>query len=223
MKKIAMFTTILFSTALLLMACSGGAEQNTTDNEIKGSQATENQDNSERNNDLNEEKDEQDGSENISKSEKSEPGDNNDSIVENNASSNPSKSEDNGDLSQYSVEEIEYARVWLQLGENQDIDELYVEYISKGIPLNPDDETSINYPEDVVQLSGTRLVDGVITYSGNGDGTINVYNVPKRWDGKNPAGEDVYKKIIEDIEQESIDTGDEDEVKELIKILNINS
>ena len=119
---------------------------------------------------------------------------NNDSNVEYNASSNPSKSEDNDALSQYSVEEIEYARVWLQLGVNQDIDELNVEHIFNGTPFNPDDETSIDYPEDVIQLSGTRLVDRVITYSGNGDGIINVYNGPKRWDGKNPAGEDAYKK-----------------------------
>ena len=230
MKKTAILITILFSTALLLMACSGDAEQNTNDDKIKGKQATENQDNSGKNNDLNEEKDE---SENVSKSEESEPDnnssndipskENNDSNVENNASSDPSKSEDNDALSQYSVEEIEYARIWLRLGEHQDIDELNGEHISKGTPLNPDDETSINYPEDVIQLSGTRLVDGVITYSGNGDGTINVYNVPKRWDGMNPAGEDAYKKIIEDIEQESIDTGDDEKVEELIEILNINS
>ena len=41
--------------------------------------------------------------------------------------------------------------------------------------------------------------------------------------GKNPAGEDVYKKIIEEIEREAIDTGDDEKVEELIKILNINS
>lgn len=69
-------------------------------------------------------------------------------------------------------------------GYNLAIDELKVEHISKGTPLNPDDETSIDYPEDVIQLSGTRLVDGVITYSGNGNGTVNIYNVPKRWDDK---------------------------------------
>ena len=230
MKKTAMFITILFSTVILLMACSSDVEKNTNDDEIKGNQTTEDQDNLEGNNDLNEEKGE---SENILKSEESEPGNNNssdisskensDSNVENNPSSYPIKSEDHDALSQYSVGEIEYARVWLQLGENQVLDELYVEHISKDTPMNPDDETSIDYPEDVIQLSGTRLVDGVITYSGNGDGTINVYNVPKRWDGINPAGEEVYKKIIEDKEQEYIDTGDDEKVEELIKILNFNT
>ena len=53
-----MFIPILFSTALLLMVCSGDAEQNTNDDKIKGNQATEDQDNLEVKNDLNDEKDE---------------------------------------------------------------------------------------------------------------------------------------------------------------------
>lgn len=125
-------------------------------------------------------------------------------------------------LSGYSSEEIGYARVWLQLGENQDIDELYAEKISAGEALNRDDETSIDYPKDVFHLSGTRLVDGVVTYSSNGDGTINVYDVPKRWDGKNLASEDVYKKIIDNTEHVSIDPDDDKKVEKLIKKLEIN-
>ncbi|API92415.1 hypothetical protein KM914_11270 [Virgibacillus pantothenticus] len=66
---------------------------------------------------------------------------------------------------------MEYARVWLQLGEIKDVDELNVRHIPAGTPLNPDDETSVNYPEDVIQLAGSRLVDGSVTYSSNGDGT----------------------------------------------------
>lgn len=127
-------------------------------------------------------------------------------------------------LSEYSAEEIEFARVWLQLGATEDIDELNVRHIFAGEPLNPDDETSIDYPEDVVQLTGSRLVEGSITYSGNGDGTINVYyKIPQRWDGKNPAGEDTYLKIIEATQLESIDPGDDKNVEKLIKKININS
>ncbi|AJD89656.1 hypothetical protein JMA_03390 [Jeotgalibacillus malaysiensis] len=123
-------------------------------------------------------------------------------------------------LSQYSAQEIEYARVWLQLGPNQDIDGLYVEYIPSGTPLNPKDETSDAYPEDVIQLSGSRLVDGSITYSGNGDGTINVYNVSKRWDGVYPVeDENFYTDIIEGTEAVYVETGDPDEVKALIELL----
>src|SRR5690606_31259373 len=77
--------------------------------------------------------------------------------------------EEKDPLDEYSHEQIEYARVWLQLGPNPDIDELNVLHIPAGTPLNPDDETSANYPEDVIQLAGSRLIDGSVTYSGNGD------------------------------------------------------
>lgn len=122
-------------------------------------------------------------------------------------------------LSEYTSEQIEYARVWLQLGPNQDIDGLYVEKIPADTPLNPDDETSGVYPEDVIQLAGSRLVDGSVTYSGNGDGTINVYNVPLRWDGEYPAGEEFYTEIIDNTELVPIDVGEDAEVIRLIKLL----
>lgn len=138
------------------------------------------------------------------------------------ASENSDVNVDNDDsknlLSQYSSEQIEYARVWLQLGPNQEIDELNVRKISAGEPINPDDETSANYPEDVIQLAGSRLVDGSVTYSGNGDGTINVYNVPLRWDGNYPAGEEFYNDIIENTKQVYIETGNDDKIIALIKL-----
>lgn len=130
---------------------------------------------------------------------------------------NTSKNENNNALSGYSPQEIEYARVWLQLGEVKDVEELNVRHIPSGTPLNPDDKTSVNYPNDVIQLTGSRLVDGVVTYSSNGNGTINVYNVPLRWDGKNPAGEDFYKNIINNTKLVSVDVGNDEEIKKLIK------
>lgn len=122
-------------------------------------------------------------------------------------------------LSGYSTEQIEYARVWLQFGANQEIDGLYVNKIPEGTPLNPDDETSAAYPEDVIQLAGSRLVDGSVTYSGNGDGTVNLYNVPLRWDGEYPAGEAFYTEIIENTELVAIDPGNDEEVIRLIELL----
>ncbi|MGB7998476.1 MAG: hypothetical protein WCF60_00030 [Anaerobacillus sp.] len=100
-------------------------------------------------------------------------------------------------LADYSSEKIEYARVWLQLGPNQAIDELYVQRISAGTPLDPEDENSMTYPEDVIQLRGSRLVDGIVTYSGNGDGTINVYNVPLRWYGGMPRPDELDEEVIQ--------------------------
>lgn len=137
--------------------------------------------------------------------------------------------EDKERLSQYSSEQIEYARVWLQLGANQDIDVLYVRHIPAGTLLNPDDDIDVSYPEDVIQLTGSRLVDGIITYSSNGDGTINVYNVPRRWYGGFPPPENLNKDkireqmegIIKNTKLVYVDPGDDEKIIELIKLIYI--
>lgn len=131
-------------------------------------------------------------------------------------------------LSGYSNEEIEYARVWLLLGPNQEIDELNVRSIPAGTAINPNDETSAVYPEEIVQLAGSRLVDGSVAYSGNGDGTIDVYNVPLRWESNIPDDlndnymQEYTRSIIEDTETVYIDPGSEEEIIELIDIMTIH-
>lgn len=191
---------ILFTTASLLMACSDDANQNGSSDKTDTSE------------DLSASQTDTDDSDKTSSKENESKGTN-----------DQSESEESKAQSQYSSEEIEYARVWLELGENQDISEMNVEHISAGEPLNPYDETSASYSEDVIQLAGSRLVDGSVTYSGNGDGTINVYNVPQRWDGNYPAGEDFYKEIIENTKKVSIVRGDDIEIIKLIEMLNIHS
>ncbi|XPD22924.1 hypothetical protein ABN702_17995 [Bacillus haimaensis] len=137
------------------------------------------------------------------------------------------KAGDKGDLSGYTPKQIEYARVWLLLGPNQEIDELNAHLIPAGTPINPNDDTSANYPEDVIQLAGSRLVDGSVTYSGNGDGTINVYNVPLRWETNVPddLDENYMKKltesIIENTELVYVDPGDDEKITELIKLQKV--
>lgn len=127
----------------------------------------------------------------------------------------------NDDLVAYSTEEIEYARIWLQFGPNPDIEEIYIEKISEDTPINTLDEGSLTYPEDVIRLSGGRLVDGAITYSSNGDGTINLYNVPVRWenpdtyDNDSSVMEKETRKIIEHTRTEYIEPGDDQEVAEM--------
>jgi hypothetical protein len=124
---------------------------------------------------------------------------------------------------QYSSEQIEYARIWLHLGPNQEIDELNVLHIPAGTPINPNDDTSSHYPENVIQLAGSRLVEGSVTYSGNGDGTINVYNVPLRWDGNYPAGEEFYTDIIKNTKLVTVQQGDNEKIIKLIQLLNVQS
>jgi len=137
-------------------------------------------------------------------------------------SNQTSENKESDPLSNYSSQEIEYARVWLQLGVIKDVDELNVRHIPAGTPLNPTDETSADYPEYVTQLSGSRSVDGSVTYSSNGDGTINVYNVPLRWDGQYPAGEAFYTDMIENTKQVSIHPGDDGEIIELVNKMNLH-
>lgn len=130
-------------------------------------------------------------------------------------------------LFQFTSEQIEYARVWLQLGPNQEIDELNIRHIFRGEPINPNDDTSAKYPKDVIQLAGSRLVDGSVTYSGNGGGTINVYNVPLRWDSNDSANSDekfmqeYTKEIIEKADLLYVDPGEDKEIIKLIGIQNI--
>ncbi|WP_282033324.1 hypothetical protein [Metabacillus indicus] len=103
-------------------------------------------------------------------------------------------------LENYSSEEIEYARVWAQLGPNQEIDELNIRNIPPGEPVNPNIDNSAVYPDRVIQLSGSRLVDGSVTYRGNGDGTIHVYATPMRWEAPPPGTDDKeLQKDTEDI------------------------
>ncbi|MBP1971027.1 hypothetical protein J2Z83_003164 [Virgibacillus natechei] len=217
--RVYCFTIALLLLVLFLVGCAGNTN----------AESEKENDKTEENNLIDEEEDEPEpttGSEEASsdddnntssdKSTNEEPSNN--TYEDDNASGN----EEDNPLSEYSSEEIEYARVWLQLGVMKDVDELNVRHIPAGTALNSDDETSASYPEDVFQLAGARLVAGSVTYSGNGDGTINVYNVPLRWDGEYPAGEEFYEDIIENTELEYIDTGDDEEIIELIDKMNIH-
>ena len=131
-------------------------------------------------------------------------------------------------LSQYTSEQIEYARIWSQLGPNQEIDRLYIQHIPAGTPINPNDETSASYPEDVIHLAGGRIVDGSVTYSGNGDGTINVYNVPYRWETNLPEDLDenymrvLTEEIISDTKFVYIEPENGESIKKIIELQHVD-
>jgi hypothetical protein len=127
-------------------------------------------------------------------------------------------------LSTYSSEKIEYARVWLQVIGNKGVEVLNVRHISAGEKLNPYEDTSIGYPEDVIVLSGKAMADGVVTYSGNGDGTIHVYDIPSHWPTSEQIEEsmkDYTKGIVEGAEKISVETGEDQEVVELMGKMDI--
>lgn len=227
------YNVALLMLVLLLVGCSDSAREEAdagTNEDALASEPVKETDDPKENNQVEE------NSKNGEPSAESEETIRNDSIetpseeTSNEESTIATGNEEENSLSTYSSEEIEYARVWLQLGPNQEIDELNVLHIPAGEPLNPDDNTDVKYPEDVIQLSGSRLVDGSVTYSGNGDGTINIYNVPLRWYGGFSPPDDLDKNdviaemenIIENTELVYIEPDMDEEVIDLIELLNMH-
>ncbi|MFS0656488.1 hypothetical protein [Bacillus sp. 179-C3.3 HS] len=95
--------------------------------------------------------------------------------------------------------------------------------IQKGALVNPDLPHGARYPEDVVQLAGSRLVDGSVTYHSNGDGTVNLYQVPLRWDASPDMETEVLEqettRIIDQPKVVKIAVGQDEQVKKLIGLL----
>ncbi|MCY9089341.1 hypothetical protein [Bacillus mojavensis] len=221
---------VLMLLVLLLVGCMGGKEEKSNNDSSLHSE--ENNNETDDSNQIS-----KDESETTTGSEKSVTNDSNENASKESSTDesqetsseeirNEEKSQKDNVLAEYSSEKIEYARVWLQLGANQEIDELNVRHISAGEPINPNDDTSASYPEDVIQLAGSRLVDGSVTYSGNGDGTIKVYNVPLRWDSSDDVSKGVMREVTEDIIKNAktvhVDTGDSEKIKRLIDIMAIH-
>lgn len=110
-------------------------------------------------------------------------------------------------LNDFNSEEIEYARVWYQListrNDLKGIRDVYVTEIPKGSKVNPQAQNSAVYKENVVKLEAPMRAGGSITYSSNGDGTINVYNnIPYKWESSQTSDysqmDKVTRKAIED-------------------------
>lgn len=230
LRNIFYCNVVLMLLVLLLVGCMGGKEEKS--NNDSRLQSEENNNETEDSNQI-----AKDESEATTGSEKSVTKSSNENALTESSTDesketssegekNESNSEKDNVLAEYSSEQIEYARVWLQLGANQEIDELNVQHISAGEPINPNDDTSAGYPEDVIQLAGSRLVDGSVTYSGNGDGNIKVYNVPLRWDSSDDVSKGVMREVTEDIIKNvktvHVDTGDSEKIKRLIDIMAIH-
>ena len=124
-------------------------------------------------------------------------------------------------LAEYSAKEIEYARVWLNTLGNPEVSELNVHYESAGTPINHYDEDSEVYPEDVTMITGYYTADGMIVYSGNGDGTINIYSVPSHWHAPPEEWPEIYEDIL-DTSTIYLDPMNDEEVVRLIEKMEIS-
>src|SRR5699024_10600001 len=114
-KKSMFICMIVCSMVLIISACGtneDNANQN-TENHVPNS----NDENTELNKQSNNNDDNKDNTNNNNNDEKSDDDNNNDE------GENEEKSDT---LSEYSDDEIEYARIWLQLGDTQEINELNV-------------------------------------------------------------------------------------------------
>ncbi|WP_439024701.1 hypothetical protein [Bacillus halotolerans] len=230
LRNIFYCNVVLMLLVLLLVGCMGGKEEKSNNDSALQSEKKNNE-NEDSNQIAKDESEATTGSEKSGTKNSNENASTESSTDESKETSlegqkNEANSEKDNVLAEYSSEKIEYARVWLQLGANQEIDELNVRHISAGEPINPNDDTSAGYPEDVIQLAGSRLVDGSVTYSGNGDGTIKVYDVPLRWDSSDDLSKGVMREVTEDIIKNAktvyVDTGDSEKIKRLIDIMTIH-
>jgi membrane-bound lytic murein transglycosylase len=193
MKKFNLLVTLLLSSAML-SSCSSGHSQSKNNQHAEKSSNTqsEHQDNKHKHNSAGE--------------------DNKESNKTHNDQDNSKAAKTNkSHLTQYNSEQIEYARVWNQLGPLKNnmngMDELDVTKISKGTKVNPQVKNSAVYPENVVKLSAPMKAGGSITYSSNGDGTINVYkNVPYNWVDTSQSDSDKAEKATKDAISKNIQT-----------------
>lgn len=230
LRNIFYSNVVMMLLVLLLVGCMGGKEEKS--NNDSALQSEENNNETEDSNQITKDESEattgseESGTKNSNENALKESSTDESKETSSEGLKNEANSEKDNVLAEYPSEKIEYARVWLQLGANQEIDELNVRHISAGEPINPNDDTSAGYPEDVIQLAGSRLVDGSVTYSGNGDGTIKVYNVPLRWDSSDDVSKGVMREVTEDIIKNAktvyVDTGDSEKIKRLIDIMAIH-
>src|SRR5699024_4018857 len=128
MKQTFITMSIIIATTCTLMACSDDSKENDNIGTTEVNQNVSEQDNRGGDN-FNDNKEGK--SDSAPGSKKSAPTDS-DKVSskenENKESNAPSNNEAINTLSEFSSEEIEYARVWLQVGENQDINELNVKH-----------------------------------------------------------------------------------------------
>lgn len=123
-------------------------------------------------------------------------------------------------LSKYTDEQIEYARVWNTLGVNQEIAELNILKIPAGTLIYPGDINSPTYPYDTIQLRGSRLIDGIITYKSNHDGSIDAYTIPARWEDsiKEELTEEFIQSLIDNRKNVQVEVGNSDDIEKLINL-----
>ncbi|CDO04281.1 hypothetical protein BN988_02835 [Oceanobacillus picturae] len=220
-----LLTVILI--AVFIAACGNSPEQNNANSNSKGKATEEKNKNREETSNGNENSSNDNEEELVESNNKDTATANHSEQVENKVDDS-SGSEENDPLSNYSAKEIEYARVWLEVVDNKGIDTLKVSHISEGESVGQYEDKSVKYPENVVHLFTDFLAGGNVFYSSNGDGSINLYDVPTRWptpeqlkEERNQTMKEYTQSIIDNPKKVVIDPGDDEEVQNVIEKIEI--
>lgn len=199
MKKIILAISIA-GLLIILVGCNSNSSSDTNTSQSKDNE-TQNK---------NEETNTSDSGDNTESSKKKNKEQNDNKKQEKKSDSNEnqqSTDKNKSYLNNFNSEEIEYARVWYQListrNDLKGIRDVYVTEIPKGSKVNPQAQNSAVYKENIVKLEAPMRAGGSITYSSNGDGTINVYNnIPYKWESSQTSDysqmDKVTRKAIED-------------------------
>src|SRR5699024_215756 len=206
MKKFILAISIV-SFLVFLAGCNNKSSENHDNNSSSDTHTSENKDNETQN--------ETDKKTNTS--ENRDARDNNKEQNDNkyqekqNNESHQSTDKNKNYLNNLSSEKIEYARVWYQListkNDLEGIRNVYVTKIPKGSKVNPQAQDSAVYKEDVVKLEAPMKAGGSVTYSSNGDGSINVYNsIPYKWESPQNSDYSQMDKITRKAIEDNVET-----------------
>lgn len=123
----------------------------------------------------------------------------------------------------YTPEEIEYARMWHQYTNTSPAPPLTVLFDEKGTPVNPYiEDTSLVFPEDVVVLVGEFTAVGMVTYHSNGDGTVNVYDVPSHWHQDSDASmTKATERVLQTVTKKRVPKGNPEIIAEILQSMTI--
>lgn len=212
MKKIIL-PILIVSLSVILVSCNNNDSEHHNDNNSSDTNTSENKDN-EASNEIDEKTNTSDSADNSESSNKQNKEKNDNKKQEKNNDSNKkqqSTDKNKSYLNNFNSKEIEYARVWYQListrNDLKGIKNVYVTEIPKGSKVNPQAKNSAIYKEKVVKLEAPMRAGGSVTYSSNGDGTINVYNnIPYKWENSQNSDYSQMNKIKKKAIEENIET-----------------
>ncbi|MBO1228280.1 hypothetical protein [Staphylococcus nepalensis] len=209
MKNIILAISIV-SFLVFLAGCNNKSSENHDNNSSSDTNTSENKGKeTDKKTDTSENRD----TKNKSNKQNKKQSDNKDQEKKNNNSNESYQSTDKNKsyLNNFSSEKIEYARVWYQListkNDLKGIRNVYVTKIPKGSKVNPQAQDSAVYKEDVVKLEAPMKAGGSVTYSSNGDGSINVYNsVPYKWESPQNSDYSQMDKITRKAIEDNVET-----------------